>query len=327
MVSSSCRRLSMRSRRRFSRSRTPVRSMASASRSATASIVAWSRLAERVLLVGREPGGAAHVAALADGADQLRPRFHVARARRRVGAADAVAGDLHPAVGARRCSCVNDSARSSRSTCSSSNGMTVAQPHGQTAHDVGQVRGLHDESGHRGQHGRGIRMGHDVARRQYNPWPVTDPAYRLAAGVSWIDLRFPRSPSSDRRGTRCTARRAPRSSIPGPTSCLQTLEDGLERARHAAARGLASPAHAHPPGSRGRRRHDRAAPSRTSASSCTTRARATSSIRRSCSRAPRGSTAPTWIGCGVRASRCRSGSCRSCDGGEVLEAAGRSVRA
>ena len=40
--SSSRRRLSMRSRRRFSRSRTPVRSMASASRSATASIVAWS---------------------------------------------------------------------------------------------------------------------------------------------------------------------------------------------------------------------------------------------------------------------------------------------
>ena len=65
--------------------------------------------------------------------------------------------------------------------------------------------------------------------RQYNPWPVMDPAYRLAAGVSWIDLRFLGRPRRIAAGLL----HGPAGAAivdPGPTSCLQTLEEGLERA-------------------------------------------------------------------------------------------------
>ena len=56
-----------------------------------------------------------------------------------------------------------------------------------------------------------------------------NPAHRLAAGVSWIDLRFLGRP---KRIAAVLLQGAAGAAIvdPGPTSCLPTLEDALERA-------------------------------------------------------------------------------------------------
>ena len=72
-------------------------------------------------------------------------------------------------------------------------------------------------------------MGHGAGSRQYNPWPVTNPAHRLAAGVSWIDLEFLGRP---KRIAAALLQGAGGAAIvdPGPTSCLPTLERALERA-------------------------------------------------------------------------------------------------
>ena len=137
-----------------------------------------------------------------------------------------------------------------------------------------------------------------------------DPAHRLAAGVSWIDLLFLGRPT---RIAAALLHGAEGAAIvdPGPTSCLPTLERALEQAGAPLRRGVASAAHAHPPGSCRSRRHDRAAPSRASASWSTEHGAPHLVDPPSCSRARRGSTAPTWTACGAPSSPCRSGSCRS----------------
>src|SRR5687767_2843417 len=59
--------------------------------------------------------------------------------------------------------------------------------------------------------------------RQYNPCPVMNPAHRLAAGVSWIDLQFLGRP---KRIAAALLQGAAGAAIvdPGPTSCLPVLE-------------------------------------------------------------------------------------------------------
>ena len=135
--------------------------------------------------------------------------------------------------------------------------------------------------------------GADVRTRSHRGLYVRDPREprnrRHAPGQRPRDLRL-RGGRHDRR--------------PGPTSCLDTLLDALGPVE---PRGPA--AHPHPP--RPRRAPPARSPGASPTSRCTSTsaARPTWSTRRSCSRAPPGSTATTWTGSGATSSRCPRTAC------------------
>ena len=159
---------------------------------------------------------------------------------------------------------------------------------------------------------------------QYNP--VRDAVVNTSRtrALSWIDLQFLGRPHADRRPASCSGagrRRAHRSRV--RRRCLETLELGLQ------AQGirlsdvthmLLTHIHLDHAGATGTIVR---APSAYHACSCTSAARRTWSIRRSCSRARRGCTATTWIGCGASSRRCPRRTCVSLAGGERIEAGGR----
>ena len=100
---------------------------------------------------------------------------------------------------------------------------------------------------------------------------------------------------------------------PGPASCLETLLAGLESEPRGA------PPHPHPPRSRRRVGLARPRGSRGCGSTCTRSARRTWSTRRSCCRAPGGSTATTWSASGARCCPCRPPTSSRSSGGEEVE--------
>ena len=167
-------------------------------------------------------------------------------------------------------------------------------------------------------------MGHDAVRRQYNPWPVMDPAHRLAAGVSWIDLRFLGRPRRIAAGLLHGAggrrdRRSRADQLPADArgSARARGHAAATRCRICCSRTSIWITRAPPARLRGAiphirvvvHRHGRAAPGRSDEAA---------------SRARRGSTAPTWIGCGAPSSRAGA-QLQIVDGGEALDVAGRSV--
>ena len=85
---------------------------------------------------------------------------------------------------------------------------------------------------------------------------------------------------------------------PGPSSCMDTLVAGLEEEPRAL---LLTHIHLDHAGAAGRW----SGGSRDCASTSTSPVPSTSSTRRSCSRAPRGSTGTTWTACGGTSYRCR----------------------